>query len=149
MCSLTLQKLVYPGRTIFCTHIHCFDILNFVVLNSQSKIPKWQCPICKAPAYSFKIDPIVKAIVKLSNDKTLYKKKDSHEEWSEVIFTREMKFKIVDKNEVEGPEMSIYELEVGNKSKKNNHPLGKINKENYVEKIESDLLIDLSSNEQF
>lgn len=53
VCSLTLQKMKYPGRSIFCKHFACFDIYNFILLNSQAKLPKWQCPICKASAYKF------------------------------------------------------------------------------------------------
>ena len=62
-CSLTLQKMKFPGRTIFCKHFSCFDIENFFLLNAQAKLPKWQCPICKASAYKFKIDCVLNSIL--------------------------------------------------------------------------------------
>ncbi|KAG7194247.1 SUMO ligase siz1 [Scheffersomyces spartinae] len=44
--SLTLAKIRCPVRSIFCSHIDCFDGLSF--LESQSQIPTWSCPLCLA-----------------------------------------------------------------------------------------------------
>lgn len=92
--------MVHPGRSIFCTHFTCFDIYNFIMLNSQSNIPKWQCPICKVPAYQFKIDPIVKGVLDLTSKPGIYgiqlQKNKKQKEWTELVLNREMKFMVLD-----------------------------------------------------
>lgn len=42
--SLTLTKIKCPVRSVFCSHIDCFDGLTF--LEAQFQIPTWQCPLC-------------------------------------------------------------------------------------------------------
>lgn len=70
------------------------------MLNSQSNIPKWQCPICKVPAYKFKIDPIVKGVLDLTNKPGIYglqnQKNKKKKEWTELVLNREMKFMALD-----------------------------------------------------
>ena len=65
VCSLTLGRMSNPGRTIFCKHFSCFDVKNFFLVNSKAQLPRWQCPICKVPAYKFKIDCILNEIIRM------------------------------------------------------------------------------------
>ena len=57
------NKMAMPGRGIFCQHFQCFDLANYLELISNSENPRWVCPICKQPAYEFKIDCIMSAIL--------------------------------------------------------------------------------------
>ncbi len=63
MCTLTIERIKTPVRGIFCSHYQCFDLSNFLVLTSSSANPRWLCPLCKQPAYSFKYDVIIGAII--------------------------------------------------------------------------------------
>ena len=63
ICTLTIERIKTPVRGIFCSHYQCFDLNNFLVLTSSSTNPRWLCPLCKLPAYQFKYDVIIGAII--------------------------------------------------------------------------------------
>jgi len=44
MCPLGKMRLKLPGRSINCTHIQCFDMSLFLLMNEKK--PTWTCPVC-------------------------------------------------------------------------------------------------------
>lgn len=63
------MRIKNPGRSINCTHIQCFDISFFLLMNEKK--PTWTCPVCdkKLAFSSLVIDGLFTEI--LSSDKTL------------------------------------------------------------------------------
>jgi hypothetical protein len=48
---------------MFCSHYQCFDLYNYIIVTSSTANPKWVCPLCKLPAYNFKVDCVLLAIL--------------------------------------------------------------------------------------
>ena len=63
-CIFTGEQLKIPVRGIFCEHFQCFDLYNYLIFIAKSQHPRWACPFCKSPAYQFKIDCLLFAIIK-------------------------------------------------------------------------------------
>lgn len=87
-CTLTIEKINTPVRGFFCTHFQCFDLKNFLDLTISSTNPRWLCPICKQPAYEFKIDSILSSILALTKT----------EPATEVMFLKNGEFKVLSKD---------------------------------------------------
>ncbi|KAF8532982.1 PINIT domain-containing protein [Trichophaea hybrida] len=43
-CPLSTLRIDLPVRSLFCTHIQCFDATSFLQLQQQA--PTWTCPTC-------------------------------------------------------------------------------------------------------
>jgi len=44
ICPLTRQKMGFPIRSRNCSHLQCFDLNSYFMMNESR--PKWKCPIC-------------------------------------------------------------------------------------------------------
>ncbi|KAJ1944461.1 E3 SUMO-protein ligase pli1, partial [Linderina macrospora] len=51
-CPLGLSRIRTPVRSLRCTHPQCFDLENFLELNSQMQT--WECPVCSLAIGSWK-----------------------------------------------------------------------------------------------
>lgn len=47
LCPLTHLKPSVPVRGARCSHLQCFDLQSFVLLQESPKVNRWKCPICK------------------------------------------------------------------------------------------------------
>ncbi|KAI5815972.1 PINIT domain-containing protein [Pyronema omphalodes] len=54
-CPLSTLRIQTPVRSIFCTHVQCFDATSFLQLQQQA--PTWTCPTCNK---SITFDQLVK-----------------------------------------------------------------------------------------
>uniref|UniRef100_A0A2S2PB33 E3 SUMO-protein ligase n=1 Tax=Schizaphis graminum TaxID=13262 RepID=A0A2S2PB33_SCHGA len=45
LCPITKLKMKLPTRSLKCSHLQCFDLSTFILLNKVNQ--KWICPICK------------------------------------------------------------------------------------------------------
>ena len=64
LCPLTMLRINVPVRSVYCTHVQCFDIFNYLQINEFK--PTWKCPICadKAPFNTLMIDSMFKKILR-------------------------------------------------------------------------------------
>lgn len=46
-CCLSNRPMQEPVRGVKCKHIRCFDLIRWLQLQSNPKIARWICPICK------------------------------------------------------------------------------------------------------
>jgi len=53
LCSYTKTRIKVPTRSTECTHLQCFDLLNFLAMNERN--PKWKCPDCNKDAHYSKL----------------------------------------------------------------------------------------------
>jgi len=53
LCSYTRTRIKVPVRSTECTHLQCFDLLNFLAMNERN--PKWKCPDCNKDAHYSKL----------------------------------------------------------------------------------------------
>ena len=62
-CPLGKTRLVYPGRSMNCKHVNCFDMANFLQMNEKKA--RWVCPICDCLAIfdSLMIDGLMKEVL--------------------------------------------------------------------------------------
>uniref|UniRef100_A0A914XYP0 Uncharacterized protein n=1 Tax=Panagrolaimus superbus TaxID=310955 RepID=A0A914XYP0_9BILA len=49
LCPLMKTRMKIPARTKTCSHLQCFDLLNY--LNMNEKRPSWKCPQCSGNAH--------------------------------------------------------------------------------------------------
>jgi hypothetical protein len=42
-CSITLKKIKTPVRGEFCTHLKCFELESYIIMNSTTN-RRWICP---------------------------------------------------------------------------------------------------------
>ncbi|VDN05422.1 unnamed protein product [Thelazia callipaeda] len=64
LCPLGKTRMLEPVKAYDCSHLQCFDLLNFLKMNE--KRPTWKCPVCNNIA-SFKkliVDGYFKKILK-------------------------------------------------------------------------------------
>ncbi|CCX07272.1 Similar to E3 SUMO-protein ligase pli1; acc. no. O94451 [Pyronema omphalodes CBS 100304] len=54
-CPLSTLRIQTPVRSLFCTHVQCFDATSFLQLQQQA--PTWTCPTCNK---SITFDQLVK-----------------------------------------------------------------------------------------
>jgi hypothetical protein len=47
LCPISKLKMKFPTRSLRCSHLQCFDLFTFILLNKVNQ--KWICPICKIP----------------------------------------------------------------------------------------------------
>jgi len=47
LCPISKLKMKLPTRSLKCSHLQCFDLFTFILLNKVNQ--KWICPICKIP----------------------------------------------------------------------------------------------------
>ncbi|XP_026820075.1 E3 SUMO-protein ligase pli1-like [Rhopalosiphum maidis] len=47
LCPISKLKMKLPTRSLKCSHLQCFDLYTFILLNKVNQ--KWICPICKIP----------------------------------------------------------------------------------------------------
>ncbi|XP_065182217.1 E3 SUMO-protein ligase PIAS3-like [Sycon ciliatum] len=62
-CPLGTTRIVYPGRSINCKHVNCFDMASFLQMNEKNG--SWVCPICDCSAVydSLMIDGLMKEVL--------------------------------------------------------------------------------------
>ncbi|GMR62540.1 hypothetical protein PMAYCL1PPCAC_32735, partial [Pristionchus mayeri] len=48
LCPLTKTRMSIPTRSRDCTHVQCFDLDAFLMMNQQK--PSWKCVVCTNPA---------------------------------------------------------------------------------------------------
>ncbi|CAI2359120.1 unnamed protein product [Moneuplotes crassus] len=56
-CPITLKPVLLPARGYKCTHVECFDLVNFLKTNTRFRT--FKCPICNKNANISKIDPFL------------------------------------------------------------------------------------------
>ncbi|ODV63875.1 SUMO ligase SIZ1, partial [Ascoidea rubescens DSM 1968] len=68
ICPLTYARMKYPAKSINCTHVQCFDCLNFLQLQEQAQT--WSCPICSTSINvdDLAIDDYVQEVIKQTDD---------------------------------------------------------------------------------
>ena len=49
-CPLSMGRIDVPVRAATCNHAQCFDLASLLMAGSTTGVPKWQCPVCSAPA---------------------------------------------------------------------------------------------------
>uniref|UniRef100_A0AC34FGX9 SP-RING-type domain-containing protein n=1 Tax=Panagrolaimus sp. ES5 TaxID=591445 RepID=A0AC34FGX9_9BILA len=49
LCPLMKTRMKIPARTKTCSHLQCFDLLNYLDMNE--KRPTWKCPQCNGNAH--------------------------------------------------------------------------------------------------
>ena len=64
-CPITLSRLKMPARGDKCTHLQCFEVENFLWINTICK--KWVCPICMKRAYRISVDSFMLQVLKKVN----------------------------------------------------------------------------------
>lgn len=50
LCPLSMMRIATPVRGATCRHLECFDLNAYLELASATPFPRWQCPLCSAPA---------------------------------------------------------------------------------------------------
>lgn len=48
ICPITQALMSLPGKSIYCSHLTCFDLRSFLQMNEKRL--QWSCPICKKSA---------------------------------------------------------------------------------------------------
>ena len=81
---LDKQMIKTPAKTVFCSHLQCFSLENFVKVMESTVPRKWRCPICKIKAFDLMIDGYLWSIIKDVKNISA----------SEVIFSRDGTFDI-------------------------------------------------------
>ncbi|VDM53944.1 unnamed protein product [Angiostrongylus costaricensis] len=63
LCPLSRTRITLPGRCKNCSHLQCFDLFNYLLMNE--KRPTWRCPVCSdwAPFKNIIIDGYFKTIL--------------------------------------------------------------------------------------
>lgn len=62
-CPLTRLLPDLPVRGRRCSHVQCFDLLPYIVLQEQATVNRWKCPICLLPAHCVERDLFIERIV--------------------------------------------------------------------------------------
>lgn len=67
-CPLGLNRIETPVRGLYCNHIQCFDLYNYLSLNNMN--PKWICPACNhyCPFTQLIVDPFYDQILKSNGE---------------------------------------------------------------------------------
>ncbi|CAD8101739.1 unnamed protein product [Paramecium sonneborni] len=58
LCCLSSTFMNTPVRGIYCNHIQCFSLENYLLMLELSNPRKWRCPICKAKLFKLQIDAL-------------------------------------------------------------------------------------------
>lgn len=62
-CPLTRVLPDIPVRGTRCSHVQCFDLSAYIVLQEAGKSHRWRCPICLSAAISVVVDTYIQKIV--------------------------------------------------------------------------------------
>lgn len=68
LCPLTHLKPAIPVRGTRCSHLQCFDLQSFVMLQETPKVNRWKCPICKEHCAHLIRDLYLENILQVSGD---------------------------------------------------------------------------------
>lgn len=49
-CPMSQGLIETPVRGAFCSHVSCFDLMTFLRLMVNTRVPNWKCPICNTLA---------------------------------------------------------------------------------------------------
>ena len=62
-CPLMASRISLPGRSTTCSHVQCFDLKSYLVMNENK--PLWTCPVCsqKAAFESLRVDSLFRKII--------------------------------------------------------------------------------------
>ncbi|CAK74569.1 unnamed protein product (macronuclear) [Paramecium tetraurelia] len=80
LCCLCSTLMVTPVRGIYCNHIQCFSLENYLLMLEMSNPRKWRCPICKAKLFKLQIDALQYTILQTIRQYNL------QEKYSEISF---------------------------------------------------------------
>jgi hypothetical protein len=63
LCPITQSLIVVPAKSAFCSHLTCFDLKPFLLMNERRL--QWTCPLCKKSASyeSLRIDERLQTIL--------------------------------------------------------------------------------------
>ncbi|KAI6214016.1 hypothetical protein M3Y94_00219200 [Aphelenchoides besseyi] len=69
LCPLSRSVMNTPSRSRNCSHLQCFDLLNYLMMNE--KRPTWKCPVCgkMCPYKSLVVDRYFSDIITKVNGK--------------------------------------------------------------------------------
>ena len=67
-CPLIGTRIKYPGRGNNCSHIQCFDLLSYLMMNEKK--PLWNCPVCQKKAHELHKDNLFVEILQDTQNKT-------------------------------------------------------------------------------
>jgi len=45
-CPIMFTLIKLPVRGIYCTHLNCFDLESYALMNKTTTSRKYRCPIC-------------------------------------------------------------------------------------------------------
>lgn len=63
-CPLTRLLPQTPVRGVRCTHVQCFDLVPYVIMQEKAKAVRWHCPICNQLALKLVADEYMQKIVR-------------------------------------------------------------------------------------
>lgn len=63
LCPITQSLIVVPAKSSHCSHLTCFDLRAFLLMNERRL--QWACPLCKKSASfeSLRVDERLKSIL--------------------------------------------------------------------------------------
>ena len=62
-CPMTMTLMKTPVRGLNCSHIACFDLEPYILMQSSSKVNRWKCPLCRSYVYEIIYDLYIKEII--------------------------------------------------------------------------------------
>ena len=62
-CPLTRLLPLTPVRGLHCSHIQCFDLLPYVVMQEKARASRWKCPICNQQVLKMVVDLYMKELI--------------------------------------------------------------------------------------
>lgn len=62
-CPMTMTLMKAPVRGLNCSHIGCFDLEPYILMQSTSKVNRWKCPLCRSYVYEMIYDLYIKEII--------------------------------------------------------------------------------------
>ncbi|CAF0778338.1 unnamed protein product [Didymodactylos carnosus] len=64
LCPITQTIMQMPSKSIHCSHLTCFDLKNFLIMNEKRMT--WNCPLCKkaCPYETLAVDKRLENIIK-------------------------------------------------------------------------------------
>jgi len=66
-CPIMFTMIKLPTRGIYCTHLNCFDLESYALMNKSTTSRKYRCPICGLKAYDVYIDEYWMQALKKAN----------------------------------------------------------------------------------
>ena len=62
-CPLTHLLIDIPVRGWRCKHIQCFDLRTYLLIMGETKVRRWQCPICREACCVLTVDRYMQRIL--------------------------------------------------------------------------------------